>query len=104
MQITALYEDKNNVLTTAQVLGDKDDAHGYDLEASIQFVNGTHAVEFDFSAFCLLQSDRGNLNEEKERILAEIAAVNRLAEQVNAFHTAFLRAANEGIDHLDSLA
>ena len=103
MQITALYEDRNNALTTAQVFGQPDGDRGFDLEASLQFVNGTHAVEFDFSAFCVLEDDRGNLNEEKERILAEIAAVNRLVEQVNSFHTAFIQAANKGLDYLDSL-
>lgn len=104
MKITALYEDKNNVLATAQVKGEDDGFHGYDLEASIQFVNGPHAVEFDFSAYCLVDSEGTAVAHERQRILTEIDAVNRLAAQVREFHEAFLQAANAGLDHLETLA
>ena len=99
MQITALYEDKNNVLTTAQVHAEPDESAGsFDLEASIQFVSGPHAVEFDFTVFAFPdQADQG-----REKIMAELEAVNRLADQVAEFQAAFNKAAAVALGYLES--
>ena len=99
MNITALYEDKNNILTTAQVLAEPDEIAGtFDLEASVQFVNGAHAVEFDFSVFAF----RDQAEKGREEIRAELEAVNRLADQVAEFQAAFNKAAAVALGYLES--
>lgn len=94
MKITPLYPSKNTVLTTAQVLAERDES-SYDLEASLQFVNGPHAVEFDFSVFCYKNTER-----DREAIREELAALDALVLHVNDFQKAFHEAANKALEFL----
>lgn len=101
MKITALYPNKNNILATAQVLADED-GDTFDLEASLQFINGNSAVEFDFSAF-LFRGKNGtdeDREQERQRVTEELKALQDLQTHVNEFVEAYSKAAAQALEFL----
>jgi hypothetical protein len=79
------------------------DERDFDLTARIQFVNEGHATGFDFSAYVLVSEDLLDLEEERQKVADEIAAVNNLLEAVEAFHGEFLTQASKALDRLAAL-
>lgn len=97
MKITPLYPNKNNALATAQVLAGPD-GNEFNLEASLQFVSGNSAVEFDFSTFLYRDSEGEPLGTAVDDVRAELAALQALQNHVNEFVEAYSKAAAEALE------
>jgi hypothetical protein len=100
--INQIYSDTPHALVTQDIDFDGDE-RDFDLTARIQFVNEGHATGFDFSAYVLVSEDLLDLEEERQKVADEIAAVNNLLEAVEAFHGEFLTQASKALDRLAAL-
>lgn len=96
MKIENIYTDVATSFVSAQVLGKAEDETSYDLTATLQFVTASGAVTYDFSAYTWSKDGAFN-QEDYDRIKTEIEAVNRMAQAVQEFQQAFVKAADDAL-------